>query len=93
MEPRFIQSGTSVQNAYIDSFNSRYRHECLSQHWFASLSHMRSVLDNRREYYKRQRPLRILGYLLLAVLAAMCRSSTGGTSQTTVSTTMQYPGL
>ncbi|MBL0418714.1 transposase, partial [Ramlibacter sp. AW1] len=38
-----------VQNAYIESFNSRFRDECLSQHWFASLSHMRSVIDNWRD--------------------------------------------
>lgn len=25
-----------TQNAYIDSFNGRYREECLNQHWFTS---------------------------------------------------------
>jgi hypothetical protein len=40
-----------VQNAYIESFNSRLRDECLSQHWFASLSHMRSVVDTWRDDY------------------------------------------
>ena len=39
VELRFIQPGKPVQNAYIESFNSRFRDECLSQHWFASLSH------------------------------------------------------
>jgi uncharacterized protein YnzC (UPF0291/DUF896 family) len=32
----------AVQKAYIESFNSLFRDECLSQHRFASLSHMRS---------------------------------------------------
>ena len=36
VELRFIQPGKPVQNAYIESFNSRFRDECLSQHWFAS---------------------------------------------------------
>ena len=49
VELRFIQPGKPVQNAHIESFNSRFRDECLSQHWFASLSHMRSVIDNWRE--------------------------------------------
>ena len=40
MELRFIQPGKPVQNAYIESFNSRLRDECLSQHWFASLSQL-----------------------------------------------------
>ena len=46
VELRFIQPGKPVQNAYIESFNSRFRDECLSQHWFASLSHMRSVITH-----------------------------------------------
>jgi hypothetical protein len=37
-----------MQNAYIESLNSRFRDERLSQHWFASLSHMRGVIDNWR---------------------------------------------
>jgi putative transposase len=48
VELRFIQPGKPVQNAYIESFNSRLRDECLSQHWCASLSHMRSIIDNWR---------------------------------------------
>ena len=51
VELRFTQPGKPVQNAYIESFNSRFRDECLSQHWFASLSHMRSVIDNWRNDY------------------------------------------
>ena len=49
VELRFIQPGKPVQNAYIESFNSRFQDEWLSQHWFASLSHMRSVIDNWRD--------------------------------------------
>ncbi|MGE0348556.1 IS3 family transposase [Hydrogenophaga sp.] len=93
VELRFIQPGKPVQNAYIESFNSRFRDECLSQHWFASLSHMRSVIDNWREDYNHHRPHSTLGYVPPAVFAAMCRQRAGGTSQTTASTTMQSPGL
>ncbi|MCM3564928.1 IS3 family transposase [Hydrogenophaga intermedia] len=93
VELRFIQPGKPVQNAYIESFNSRFRDECLSQHWFASLSHMRSVIDNWREDYNHHRPHSTLGYVPPAVFAAMCRQRAGGTSQTTASTTMQFPGL
>lgn len=63
VELRFIQPGKPVQNAYIESFNSRFRDECLSQHWFASLSHMRSVIDNWREDYNYHRPHSTLGYV------------------------------
>lgn len=78
VELRFIQPGKPVQNAYIESFNSRFRDECLSQHWFASLSHMRSVIDNWREDYNHHRGHSSLGYLPPAAFAARCRLLAGG---------------
>jgi putative transposase len=93
VELRFIQPGKPVQNAYIESFNSRFRDECLSQHWFASLSHMRSVIDNWRDDYNHHRGHSTLGYVPPAVFAARCRQLAGATSQPTASTTMQNLGL
>ncbi|HEV7575267.1 MAG TPA: IS3 family transposase [Caldimonas sp.] len=93
VELRFIQPGKPVQNAYIESFNSRFRDECLSQHWFASLSHMRSVIDNWRDDYNHHRPHSTLGYVPPATFAARCRQLAGATSQPSASTTMQNLGL
>ena len=93
VELRFIQPGKPVQNAYIESFNSRFRDECLSQHWFASLSHMRSVIDNWRDDYNHHRPHSTLGYVPPALFAAQCRQLAGTTAQLTASTTMQTPRL
>lgn len=93
VELRFIQPGKPVQNAYIESFNSRFRDECLSQHWFASLSHMRSVIDNWRDDYNHRRPHSTLGYVPPAVFAARCCQLAGSNAQTVASTTMQTPGL
>lgn len=93
VELRFIQPGKPVQNAYIESFNSRFRDECLSQHWFASLSHMRSVIDNWREDYNHHRPHSTLGYVPPAMFAARCRQIAGSTPQAKASTTMQTTGL
>lgn len=78
VELRFIQPGKPVQNAYIESFNSRFRDECLSQHWFASLSHMRSVIDNWRQDYNHHRGHSSLGYLPPAAFAVRCRLLAGG---------------
>ena len=93
VELRLIQPGKPVQNAYIESFKSRFRDECLSQHWFASLSHMRSVIDNWRDDYNHPRGHSTLGYVPPAKLAAHCRLLAGATAQTTASTTMQTLGL
>ena len=88
VELRFIQPGKPVQNAYIESFNSRFRDECLSQHWFASLSHMRSIVDSWRDDYNHHRPHSTLGYVPPALFAAQCRQLAGGTAKNTASTTM-----
>jgi hypothetical protein len=31
----FIQPGKTTQNAYIESFNGRFRDECLNDLWFS----------------------------------------------------------
>ncbi len=33
----FIQPGKPTQNAYIESFNGRFRDECLNDNWFSTL--------------------------------------------------------
>ena len=90
VELRFIQPGKPVQNAHIERSNSRFRDECLSQHWFVSLGRMRSVVDNWRDDYNYHRPHRTLGYVPPALFAAQCRQRAGGTAQTTASATMQF---
>jgi putative transposase len=60
---RFIEPGKPVQNAYIESFNGRLRDECLNEHWFQSLSHARSVVEEWRIDYNQHRPHSSLGYL------------------------------
>jgi putative transposase len=81
IEHRFIQPGKPTQNAHIESFNSPLRDECLSQHWLASLSHMRSVIDNWREDYNEHRPHSSCGYLPPAKFAAQCRGHDLGTAK------------
>jgi len=54
----FIQPGKPVQNAYIESFNGRFRHECLNQHWFLSLPDARRTIETWRIAYNTARPHR-----------------------------------
>ena len=36
---RLIEPGKPNQNAYVESFNGRFRDECLNEHWVTSLAH------------------------------------------------------
>src|SRR5579862_6632448 len=40
----FIRPGKPVENAYIESFNGRFRDECLNEHWFLTMAHARRVI-------------------------------------------------
>lgn len=52
----FIQPGKPVQNAYIESFNGRFRQECLNQHWFISIPDARRIIESWRIAYNTARP-------------------------------------
>lgn len=41
----FIEPGQPTQNAFIDSFNSIFRRECLNDHWFTSLAKPRKLIE------------------------------------------------
>ncbi len=56
-----IEPGKPNQNAYIESFNGRFRDECLNEHWFTSLPHARVVVEAWRKEYNEERPKRSLG--------------------------------
>jgi putative transposase len=51
-----IEPAKPNQNAYIESFNGRFRDECLNEHWFTSLLHAEVVIEAwRREYNEERR--------------------------------------
>ncbi len=59
----FIQPGKPTQNAFIESFNGRFRDECLNEHEFATLAHARSLIESWRLDYNAYRPHKALGNL------------------------------
>jgi putative transposase len=71
---RFIDPGKPMQNGYIESFNGKFRDECLSQHWFVSLDEARSVSEAWRVDYNERRPHRSLQHQTPAEFAAKCSS-------------------
>jgi putative transposase len=59
----FIRPGKPVENAYIESFNGRFRDECLNEHWFVTMAHARRVIEQWRIEYNTERPHSSLGDL------------------------------
>jgi len=73
---RLIEPGKPNQNAYIESFNGRFRDECLNEHWFTSVPHACAVIEAWRREYNDERPKKALGGL---TPAAYARQLTTGT--------------
>jgi len=57
----FIEPGSPWENGYIESFNGKFREECLNQQWFLSLDDAQEVIAAWREDYNRHRPHSALG--------------------------------
>jgi putative transposase len=58
----FIDPGKPVQNAFIESFNGKFRDECLNQNWHTSLGDARRIIEAWRVDYNTVRPHSSLGY-------------------------------
>jgi putative transposase len=57
----FSRPGKPTDNAFAESFNGRFRDECLNQHWFASVEEVRQTVEAWRIEYNTERPHRALG--------------------------------
>jgi putative transposase len=67
---QFIESGKPIQNAFIESFNSRLCDECLNEEAFLSLDDARRKIEQWRSEHNRERPHSSLGYLAPEEFAA-----------------------
>jgi len=59
----FIQPGKPTQNAFVESFNGKFREYCLNLHWFRSLHEARFEIERWRKHYNEVRPHSSLGRL------------------------------
>lgn len=57
----FIRPGKPNENAYVESFNGKFRDECLNEHWFTGLSDARFTIETWRRDYNQVRPHSSLG--------------------------------
>jgi putative transposase len=65
----FIRPGKPVENAFVESFNGKFRSGCLDLNWFRSLAEARHDIEAWRQHYNHVRPHSALGYLPPAVYA------------------------
>ena len=72
---KLIQAGKPTQNAYIESFNGKFRDECLKEHWFATLAEARILINEWRRDYNERRPHSALRYLTPTEFAARARTT------------------
>ncbi len=69
-----IQPGRPMQNGYIESFNGKFRDECLNEHWFQTLQQARSEIAIWRQDYNEVRPHSSLGRIPPAEFAQRHRT-------------------
>jgi putative transposase len=59
----YIEPGKPVQNAFVESFNSKLRDECLNEYVFTTLAEARAIIEGWRQDYNQLRPHSSLGAL------------------------------
>lgn len=52
----FIEPGSPWQNGFVESFNARFRDECLNCEEFTSVQEARVVIEHWRQNYNHRRP-------------------------------------
>jgi putative transposase len=57
----FSRPGKPTDNAFIESFNGKFRTECLNAHWFMSLDDARRKCEAWRRDYNEERPHSAIG--------------------------------
>ena len=62
IDVEYIDPGKPVQNAYIESFNSRLRDECLNEEIFLDLADAKRKIEKWRRYYNEKRPHTALNF-------------------------------
>ncbi len=61
IELDFIRPGKPIENCFVESFNGKFRDECLNLHWFCDLREARREIEIWRLDYNHVRPHSSLG--------------------------------
>ena len=52
----YINPGKPNENCFIESFNDKFRNECLNEHWFLNINQAREIIETWRNDYNDERP-------------------------------------
>jgi len=83
-ELRLIQPGKPEQNGFNESFNGRFRDECLNENWFSNILHARKIINNWRQDYNDSRFHSSLNYQTPSEFAVGWRNGTLEGKQTDI---------
>jgi len=72
----FIRPAKPIENAFIESFNGRFRDECLNVHQFASIADVPRKIEAWRLDYNQRRPHGSLGHLTPSEFVAQRQAMT-----------------
>ena len=71
LEVALIDPGKPWQNGMVESFNGKFRDECLSMEWFRSRTEAKVVIEDWRRTYNEVRPHSSLGKMTPMAFARM----------------------
>lgn len=78
----FSRPGKPMDNGYIESFNGRFREECLNANWFLSLADAKRKISAWQGDYNVSRPHMSLGYMTPVEFSSQARQLPGLAGQT-----------
>jgi putative transposase len=82
-----IEPGRPMQNGYIESFNGKFRDECLNEQWFETLHQARSAIAAWRQDYNEVRPHSSIGRIPRKRFAGLRPRRAGDAAQCPSTTT------
>jgi putative transposase len=78
-----IQPGKPMQNGHVESFNGRFRDECLNHNWFTTVVDAKEKIERWRMEYNAERPHSSLAYRTPEEFAKACSGLTNRMGMTT----------
>jgi len=84
IETAFIDPGKPWQNGTNESFNGRFRDECLGMEWFRSRTEAKGIIETWRRHYNDVRPHSSLGGLAPSEFMRMFEKSKSNSGEATL---------